>query len=53
MPSKTTYASDEWKEVMANNGLMPLNKFGPDFEKFVSDQISSTQTLSREIGLIK
>ncbi|WP_210403018.1 tripartite tricarboxylate transporter substrate binding protein [Thalassospira sp. MCCC 1A01428] len=50
---KTTYASDEWKEVMANNGLMPLNKFGPDFEKFVSDQISSTQTLSREIGLIK
>jgi putative tricarboxylic transport membrane protein len=50
---KTTYASDEWKEVMANNGMMPLEKFGPDFEKFVADQISSTQTLSREIGLIK
>ncbi|PKR51882.1 Bug family tripartite tricarboxylate transporter substrate binding protein, partial [Thalassospira marina] len=32
---KDTYASDEWKSVMANNGLMPLEKFGPDFEKFV------------------
>ncbi|AUG55228.1 C4-dicarboxylate ABC transporter substrate-binding protein [Thalassospira marina] len=50
---KDTYASDEWKSVMANNGLMPLEKFGPDFEKFVADQISSTQDLSREIGLIK
>ncbi|WP_339777538.1 tripartite tricarboxylate transporter substrate-binding protein [uncultured Thalassospira sp.] len=50
---KTTYASDEWKEVMANNGMMPLAKFGPDFEKFVKHEISSTQTLSREIGLIK
>ncbi len=50
---KSTYASDEWKQVMASNGLMPLAKFGPDFKKFVADQIASTQTLSREIGLIK
>ncbi len=50
---KTVYASDEWKKIMAENGLMPLNSSGADFEKFVAEQVSATQSLSKEIGLIK
>lgn len=50
---KTTYESDEWKEVMANNGLMPLAKFGDEFNTFVGDEIASTETLSREIGILQ
>ncbi|MDZ5695702.1 Bug family tripartite tricarboxylate transporter substrate binding protein [Chelativorans sp. M5D2P16] len=50
---KTTYESDEWKEIMANNGLMPLAKFGDDFNTFVGEQIDATEKLSREIGILK
>lgn len=50
---KTTYESDEWKEVMKNNGLMPLAKFGDDFEAFVAKQIADTEELSREIGILQ
>ena len=47
------YASDEWKTIMANNGLMPLDLSGDAFQAFVADQITKTQALSKEIGLIK
>ena len=47
------YASDEWKEVMATNGLAPLDLQGAEFEQFVSDSITQIQTISREIGIIK
>ncbi|MCT8999439.1 Bug family tripartite tricarboxylate transporter substrate binding protein [Chelativorans intermedius] len=50
---KTVYESDTWKEVMAANGLMPLSRFGGDFEAFVDQQIADTEELSREIGLLQ
>ncbi len=47
------YDSEEWKKVMADNGLMPLNSSGADFQKFVAGQVAATTALSKEIGLIK
>jgi len=47
------YQSKEWKDIMARNGLMPLNASGAEFEAFVAGQIADTKALSREIGLIK
>ncbi len=47
------YASDEWKKIMADNGLMPLDLSGDDFQAFVADQVAKTEALSKEIGLIK
>ena len=47
------YASDEWKEIMAANGLAPLDLQGADFEAFVSDSVAQIQSISREIGIIK
>ena len=47
------YASPEWKEIMAANGLAPLDLQGADFEKFVSESVAQIQNISREIGIIK
>lgn len=47
------YATPEWKDVMANNGLAPLDLQGDAFQAFVSDSVSKIQTISREIGIIK
>lgn len=47
------YASDEWKQIMATNGLAPLDLTGPDFEAFVKTSIADIENLSREIGLLK
>ena len=47
------YASDQWKEVMANNGLAPLDLQGADFEAFVADNVAEIAAISREIGIIK
>ncbi|MGR3322537.1 MAG: Bug family tripartite tricarboxylate transporter substrate binding protein [Pseudooceanicola sp.] len=47
------YASDEWKEVMAANGLAPLDLQGAAFEDFVSNSVDQIQSISREIGIIK
>ena len=47
------YASDEWKAVMAQNGLAPLDMTGEAFQSFVSESIESIQSISREIGLIQ
>ncbi len=46
------YASDEWKEIMANNGLAPLNLQGDEFQSFVSDSVAQIQQISKEIGII-
>jgi len=48
-----TYASDEWKQVMAANGLAPLDMTGDEFEAFVKDSIDNITELSKQIGLIK
>ncbi|MEJ1992552.1 MAG: tripartite tricarboxylate transporter substrate-binding protein [Maritimibacter sp.] len=49
----TLYASDEWKQVMANNGLAPLDLQGADFENFVSGSVAQIQQISKDIGIIK
>lgn len=46
-------ASDEWKKVQTQNGMVPLDITGPDFTAFVADQVAKTTALSKEIGLIK
>ena len=47
------YASDAWKEVMAANGLAPLNLQGAEFQEFVAGSVERIQTISREIGIIQ
>ncbi|SEG51351.1 Bug family tripartite tricarboxylate transporter substrate binding protein [Marinobacterium lutimaris] len=47
------YASDEWKAVMQQNGLMPFHKSGEEFTTFVNQQVQDIRDLSIEIGLIK
>lgn len=49
----TLYASSEWKDVMAANGLAPLDLQGADFENFVGESVSRIQTISRQIGIIQ
>jgi putative tricarboxylic transport membrane protein len=48
----TVYESDEWKTIMAENGLAPLDLRGEPFEQFVADSVERIAGLSREIGLI-
>ncbi|QEL12761.1 tripartite tricarboxylate transporter substrate binding protein [Kushneria phosphatilytica] len=47
------YASDEWKKVMKQNGLMPFHKSGKAFDEYVRQQINDLQQLSKEIGLVQ
>ncbi|SFJ80351.1 Bug family tripartite tricarboxylate transporter substrate binding protein [Celeribacter neptunius] len=47
------YATPEWKEVMANNGLAPLDLQGEAFQSFVSDSVAQIQQISKDIGIIK
>ena len=49
----TVYDSAEWKDVMAQNGLAPLNLRGADFQAFVADSVASITDISKEIGLIQ
>jgi len=49
----TLYASDEWKQVMAANGIAPLDLQGAEFEKFVADSVDQIAEISRQIGIIK
>ena len=46
------YASDQWKEVMATNGLAPLDLQGEAFQQFVADNVAEIEAISREIGII-
>ncbi len=47
------YDSDEWKAVMAQNGLEPLDVSGDAFKAYVDESIKNIAEISREIGLIK
>jgi putative tricarboxylic transport membrane protein len=49
----SVYQSDEWKKIMATNGLMPFGLEGDKLKQFVAKQISDIEVLSREIGIIK
>ncbi|WP_196160680.1 tripartite tricarboxylate transporter substrate binding protein [Reinekea sp. G2M2-21] len=50
---ETLYASDEWKAVMTQNGLIPFHPKANEFEAFVTKQVADIEQLSREIGLLK
>lgn len=50
---ESVYESAEWKQIMENSGLMPLDIDGDDFTAFVAQQVKETEDLSREIGLVK
>jgi len=45
--------SDQWKQVMTENGLAPFIKVGGDFQTWVDGVIAETVTLSKEIGVIQ
>ena len=47
------YASKEWKDVMANNGLAPLDLQGDEFQAFVSESVDRITSISKEIGIIQ
>ena len=47
------YKSAEWKAIMAQNGLAPLNLQGAEFQAFVAESVASITDLSKQIGLIK
>ncbi len=49
----TVYESPEWKAVMEQSGLAPLDLRGDEFNAFVVDSVNSINALSKEIGLIK
>ena len=49
----TAYDSKEWKEVMASNGMAPLNLRGAAFQKFVKESVDEINELSVEIGIVK
>ena len=45
--------SQEWKDVMAANGLAPFTKVGGDFQTWVDGVIADTVELSKELGVIQ
>ena len=47
------YDSPEWKAVMAQNGLAPLDLRGDAFQAFVAESVASITELSKQIGLIQ
>ncbi len=47
------YQTQEWKDVMTKNGLMPFKKSGEEFTQFVKNQTLDIQILSKDIGLIR
>jgi len=47
------YTTQEWKDIMTKNGLMPFKKSGAEFTNFVKNQILDIKILSQDIGLIK
>lgn len=47
------YESAEWKEVMAANGMAPLDLQGAAFEEFVAASVAQIEAISREIGIIQ
>ncbi|MEZ5862435.1 MAG: tripartite tricarboxylate transporter substrate binding protein, partial [Geminicoccaceae bacterium] len=47
------YSSEEWKQIMAQNGLAPLDLQGEEFQQFVAESVAQIEDLSRSIGLIK
>ncbi|WP_417328679.1 Bug family tripartite tricarboxylate transporter substrate binding protein [Halomonas cupida] len=49
---ETLYESDEWKDVMATNGLMPFHYSGEEFKEFMAQQVEDIRELSAELGMV-
>ncbi|MBF9031589.1 tripartite tricarboxylate transporter substrate binding protein [Rhodobacterales bacterium HKCCE3408] len=49
----TLYQSDEWQQVMSENGLAPLDLQGDEFQSFVADSVAQIEQISRDIGIIQ
>jgi len=49
----TLYDSEEWKQVMEQNGLAPLDLQGDEFQQFVADSVQEITDLSKEIGILQ
>ena len=47
------YDSKEWKDIMAANGLAPLDLQGAEFQAFVKESVDSITDLSKQIGILK
>ncbi|WP_110667278.1 Bug family tripartite tricarboxylate transporter substrate binding protein [Salinicola halophilus] len=47
------YDSEEWKKVMAQNGLIPFDRRGEAFDDYVHQQIQDIEEISQEVGLIQ
>jgi putative tricarboxylic transport membrane protein len=47
------YKSEQWKQAMTKNGLVPFWRGGEQFDSFVKAQVKDLQSLSREIGVLK
>lgn len=45
--------SDEWKQIMATNGLAPFTKVGNDFQGYVDQVVAEVRDLSMELGVIQ
>jgi putative tricarboxylic transport membrane protein len=45
--------SDEWKKVMAANGLAPFTKVGNDFQSYVDGIVGEVRELSKVLGVIQ
>ncbi len=45
--------SDEWKKVMAANGLAPFTKVGDDFQSYIDGIVTEVRDLSKELGVIQ
>ncbi len=45
--------SEEWKQVMTENGLAPFTKVGGDFQIWIDGVIAETEDLSRQLGVIQ
>ncbi|GHA95839.1 Bug family tripartite tricarboxylate transporter substrate binding protein [Modicisalibacter luteus] len=50
---ETLYASEEWKDVMQQNGLLPFHKSGDAMTQFVDQQVQDIRELSDTLGLVK
>lgn len=47
------YESDEWKQVMQQNGLIPFDRQGEAFDDYVHQQIADIEEISQQVGLIQ
>lgn len=45
--------SDDWKKVMAANGLAPFTKVGKDFQSYVDGIVTEVRELSKVLGVIQ